>query len=55
MNQFEEAGNDRLFVAHVERAQHQPFGELVEGENNQREGGNPPIGFLKDGVNGSHE
>jgi hypothetical protein len=55
VNQFEKTGDDGLFVTQIEITQHQPFGELVEGEHNQRERGNAAIGFLKNGFGGGHE
>ena len=54
VNQFEEAGNNRLFVAQVKVVQHQPFGELVERKHHQRERGDAAIGFLKNGIGGGH-
>jgi len=55
VDQFEEAGNDRLFVIQSKRAQHLPFGELVERKHHQRERGDAAIGFLKDGIGGGHQ
>ena len=49
VDQFEKTGDDDLFVARFESVQHQPFGELVEREHNQRERGDAAIRFLKNG------
>jgi len=43
VNQFEKTINDDLFVAQSERAQHPPFCELVERENNQCQHGDTAI------------
>ena len=43
VNQFEKTINDGLFVAQSERAQHPPFCELVERENNQCQRGDAAI------------
>jgi len=43
VNKFEKTGYNDFFVVVVECAQHEPFGELVERENNQREHGDAPV------------
>lgn len=43
MNEFEEAINDDSFVVWWQRAQHQPFGQLVEGEDGQCDDGNATV------------
>ena len=50
MDEFEKAGDDDFFIARRERLQHQPFGELVEREDHQRQHGDAAGGFLKNGL-----
>src|SRR5260221_14552952 len=52
MDEFEESRDENSFVADVERAQHEPFGELVEREDDQRERGDAAVRFLKNGICG---
>src|SRR5260221_6338095 len=54
MDEFEESRDENSFVADVERAQHEPFGELVEREDDQRERGDAAVRFLKNGICGGH-
>ena len=37
MDEFEEAGDDDLLVAGIEQMQHEPLGELIEREDDERE------------------
>ena len=55
VNQFEETGDDSLFVAQVEMAHDQPFGELVECKDRQRQRGDAAVGLFKIGIGGGHE
>src|SRR5260221_9009444 len=52
MDEFEESRDENSFVADVERAQHEPFGELVEREDDQRERGDAAVRFFKKGIFG---
>jgi hypothetical protein len=52
MNEFKKTGNNDFFIAGFERTQHEPFGELVERENHQRERSDAPVRFLKTGLVG---
>ena len=50
MDEFEKAGNDDVFVAAKGQvAEHEPFGELVEREDGQRERGDAAVRFLENG------
>lgn len=55
MNEFEKSGDDDFFVAHRQKMQHEPFGELVEREHDERERGDAAIGFLKNGFGSGHD
>ena len=52
VDELEKAGDDDLFVAIGEHVQHQPFGELVERKDRQRERGNAAVRFLENSFGG---
>src|SRR5438094_3352431 len=54
MDEFEKTGHNDLFVPGAQRSQDEPFGELVQRENDDREHGDVAIGLLKDGLGGGH-
>src|SRR5579859_496826 len=54
MDEFEEAINDDFFVEGRQRPQHQPFGELVEGEDDQGDHGNATVRSLENGFGSGH-
>jgi len=54
MNEFKETVDDDFFVIGRQYLQHQPFGELVEGEDDERNDGNAAIRTPKNGLGGRH-
>src|SRR5690348_11371302 len=54
MDEFEEAINDDFFLVGWQRPQHQPFGELVEGEDDQCDNGNAAVRRLENGSGSGH-
>ena len=54
VDKFEKAGNDDFFVVCRERFQHQPFGELIQREDHQRQRGDAPVRFLKNELGVGH-
>jgi hypothetical protein len=43
VNEFEKTGDDDFFVVDIERLEHNPFGELVERKDDERERGDPAV------------
>jgi len=54
VDEFEEAVDDDFFIARFEQVQHEPFGKLVECEDEQRQRGDAAVRFCKNGLDGSH-
>jgi hypothetical protein len=54
VNELEKTVNDDFFVTRSEGAQHQPFGELVEREDDQRDNGDAPVRDLENGFGRGH-
>ena len=52
MNEFKKTGNNDFFIAGFKRAQHEPFGELVERQNEKRQRGDATVRFIKNGSGG---
>jgi hypothetical protein len=47
VDEFEEAVDDDFFVARFEQGKHEPFGELVERKDDERERGDAAVRFLE--------
>ncbi len=54
VDELEKAADDDFFLVYRERFQHEPFGGLVERKNYQRQRGDAPVRFLKNGLGGGH-
>ena len=55
VNELEKTVNDDFLVTRSEGAQHQPFGELVECEDDQRDKGDATVRDLKNGFGRGHD
>ena len=55
VNKFEKAVNDGFFVICRDRFQHQPFGELIQRKDNQRQRNDAPVRFLENELSVSHK
>ena len=55
VNEFEKTVNDDFFTARSKATQHQPFGELVEHEDDQRDNSDTTVRDLKNGFGQGHD